>query len=251
MPSKKIAKIGINIRPNWEEAIKWISKLYNIVVYTASHQSYADSVLNFIDPNKTYFYNRFYRNNCIDLVYNDSHIYVKDISIFENYFQLKDISIIDNSVLAFAFDLDNGIPILPYYDAEQDIELLFCAYYLESIADCDDLRIQHRKYLKMEQYLEQAKKEVDNEKKERKREQNRARRKSKFNEDLFKKEEKDKEKEKDIEKEKNIIKDNGNEKKDFCKQFQFDLECLRNTFSHDSCGSDWWCILHYKINLYK
>ena len=42
------------------------------------------------------------------------------MTIFEGY-SLKDILIIDNSVMSFAFDIDNGIPILPYYDAEKDV----------------------------------------------------------------------------------------------------------------------------------
>ena len=37
--------------------------------------------------------------------------------------------------MAFAFDLNSGVPILPYYDAEKDIELRCCVYYLESIVD--------------------------------------------------------------------------------------------------------------------
>ena len=36
---------------------------------------------------------------------------------------LKDMVIIDNSVLSFAFHLDNGIPILPYYNGEEETEM--------------------------------------------------------------------------------------------------------------------------------
>ena len=167
MPSTNhVATIGVNIRPNWEENIKRISLLYNKVIYTASHQSYADAVLNFLDPDKKYFYNRLYRNNCYDIIYDNSHIYIKDMSIFENYFNQKDVVLIDNSVIAFAFDLDNGIPILPYYDAKNDVELMFCVYYLERIADCEDLREQNKKLLKKENYLKKADEEIQKEKKQ-------------------------------------------------------------------------------------
>ena len=82
MPSSnQIATIGVNIRPGWEDAIKRLSLTYNIVIYTANHKSYADAVLNFLDPNNIYFYNRLYRNNCIDIVYNNSHVYIKDMTI--------------------------------------------------------------------------------------------------------------------------------------------------------------------------
>ena len=160
-PSKKIAKIGVNIRPHWEEAIKRISKLYTIVIYTASHSSYADAVLNFLDPENKYFYNRLYRSNCIDVKLNGKDFYIKDLDIFEG-FDVKNILIVDNSVMAFAYHLDNGIPILPYYDAEKDYELLFVAYYFESLYHCDDLRIINKKYMKLDYYLDQAIQEYNN-----------------------------------------------------------------------------------------
>ena len=161
-PSKKIAKIGVNIRPHWEEAIKRIKKLYTIVIYTASHSSYADAVLNFLDPENKYFYNRLYRSNCIDVKLNGKDYYIKDMNIFEG-FDIKNILIVDNSVMAFAYNLDNGIPILPYYDAEKDLELLFVAYYFESLYKCDDLRIINKEYMKLDYYLNQAIEEYNNE----------------------------------------------------------------------------------------
>ena len=78
------------------------------------------------------------------------------MSIFEGY-SLKDIVIIDNSVLSFAFHLDNGIPILPYYNAKQDVELLLCSVYLETLSKHDDVRELNRKYLKLNEYLKSAK----------------------------------------------------------------------------------------------
>ena len=65
--------------------------------------------------------------------------------------------------MAFAYHLDNGIPILPYYDAEKDLELLFVAYYFESLYKCDDLRIINKKYMKLDYYLNQAIEEYNNE----------------------------------------------------------------------------------------
>lgn len=165
MPSGKVAKVGVNIRPGWEEVIKELQSLYTIVIYTASHNYYADSVLNFLDPGNKYFQNRLYRSNCIELKYNDNTIYIKDMTIFEGY-SLKDVVIIDNSVLSFAFHLDNGIPIVPYYDAETDTELKFCALYLKSIADCEDIRERNQKFIKIESYLKQAYEEDEDEESE-------------------------------------------------------------------------------------
>lgn len=167
LPSQKTAKIGVYIRPNWEEAIKKISKFYCIVVYTASYESYANAVLDFMDPEKKYFYNRLYRNNCINIKFNEKYIYIKDMSIFEG-FDEKDIVIIDNSVTSFAFHLNNGIPILPYYNQEKDYELLLCACYLENIANDYDLREINKKYMKLNYYLKKEKEKRKEEKKKKK-----------------------------------------------------------------------------------
>lgn len=155
MPSGQSTTIGINLRPHWEEALDRIKKYYTIVVYTASHQSYADSVLNFMDPNNKYFKHRLYRHNCLSLSYEGKTFHIKDMNIFEG-FSLKDILIIDNSVMSFAYDIDNGIPILPYYNAKKDVELLLCAVYLESIYKCEDVREMNRKYFKLRRYLKES-----------------------------------------------------------------------------------------------
>lgn len=69
--------------------------------------------------------------------------YVKDLRIFKNW-QLSDIVIIDNSAYSFAFHIDNGIPIIPYYDDKQDEEMLHLMQYLISLAQGKDIREQNR-----------------------------------------------------------------------------------------------------------
>ena len=165
MPTGKETKIGLNIRPYWQKAITRVMKYYTVVAYTASHQLYADAVLDYLDPDKQYFYNRLYRNNCINIKHEGKVIYVKDMDIFEGY-DLNEIVIIDNSVMSFAFHLENGIPILPYYEGEHDVELMFCACYLENIVNYDDLRDPNKIYMKLGYYLEQARKEEENEEEE-------------------------------------------------------------------------------------
>ena len=52
LPGKQAVQVGINLRPLWKQTLKLIKKYYHIVIYTASHQAYADSVLDFMDPKK-------------------------------------------------------------------------------------------------------------------------------------------------------------------------------------------------------
>ena len=155
LPSRKKGKIGVNVRPNWQTALNKIKEKYIIVVYTASHQSYADAVLDFMDPSNKYFSHRLYRNNCTSVKYEGKEIYIKDLSIFKGV-SLKDIVIIDNSVVSFAYHLYNGLPVLPYYDSENDKELLLLACYLEYIAQYKDLREANKKFVKIDEYKARA-----------------------------------------------------------------------------------------------
>lgn len=135
-----------------------IKQNYVIIVYTASHQSYADSVLDYLDPNKEIIQYRLYRHNCVRVQMENEFIYVKDLRIFKNV-SMKDMIIIDNSVLSFAFHLDNGIPILPYYDNNDDNELIYLQHYLNKISNSSDLREDNKRTLKMDYFLQTAKEE--------------------------------------------------------------------------------------------
>jgi CTD small phosphatase-like protein 2 len=158
MPTKTQVQIGINIRPHWKKSIREIKKKYYIVVYTASHNNYADAVLDFLDPENCIFEGRLYRKDCIQAQIDETKFYVKDLNIFKN-FNLKDIVIIDNSVLSFAYHLNNGIPIVPYYNSKEDSELIILSKYLLFIADCYDLRKCNIEHICMESFLLQAQRE--------------------------------------------------------------------------------------------
>ena len=71
--------------------------------------------------------------------------YVKDLRIFKpEQFKLSDIVIVDNTVYSFAFHIDNGIPIVPFYDDKSDEEMLHLIYYLNCLATVTDVREQNR-----------------------------------------------------------------------------------------------------------
>ena len=158
LPGKQAVQVGINIRPYWKQTLNLIKKKYYIVIYTASHQAYADAVLDFMDPQKKYFKYRLYRNNCSLIDVEGAKFYVKDLDIFNEYYDLKDIIIIDNSVLSFAFHLHNGIPIVPYYEEDKDGSLYVVGLYLMHIFKEEDLREANKKQINLDIFLEEAKK---------------------------------------------------------------------------------------------
>ena len=63
---------------------------------------------------------------------------------------LNNIVVIDNSFISFYFKLNNGIPILPYYNSFKDNELICLSYYLFSIYHYDDLREANKVNFKLE-----------------------------------------------------------------------------------------------------
>jgi len=161
LPGRQEIKVGINVRPLWKQTLNLIKKKYHIVIYTASHQAYADAVLDFMDPKKKYFKYRLYRNNCSLLDVEGAKFYVKDLEILNENYNLKDIVIIDNSVLSFAFHLHNGIPIVPYYDEDKDGSLYVVGLYLMHIYDEEDLREANKKHINLDSFLQEAKRKKE------------------------------------------------------------------------------------------
>ena len=120
---------GINIRPHLIEMLSEASKCMQIVVFTASHQAYADAILDYLDPQNRYFSYRLYRQHC---VLTPEGYYVKDLRIIKNR-HLRDVVLVDNSVYSFAYQVDNGVPIISFYDNPQDEELLHLVYYVKGL----------------------------------------------------------------------------------------------------------------------
>ena len=132
-----------------------ISKVYNMVIFTASDQIYADSVLAYIDPNKAYFKHRFYRTSCLKVQSESKTILVKDLRIFKNM-KASNMVIIDNSILAFAFHLENVIPILPFYSNKDDTEFIFLKNYLLKLSKYENIMTQNSLNFNLPYFLEEA-----------------------------------------------------------------------------------------------
>lgn len=81
-----------------------------------------------------------YRQHCVQT---PEGYYIKDLRVIRNR-SLQDMVIVDNSVYSFSYQIDNGIPIIPFYDDPGDEELLHLIFYLNCLATCDDVRQQNR-----------------------------------------------------------------------------------------------------------
>lgn len=69
-----------------------------MVIFTAAEQTYADKIIDVIDPEKKYFVKRLYRQHCFKC----EEVYVKDLRIISDR-DLEHIVIVDNSILSFGF----------------------------------------------------------------------------------------------------------------------------------------------------
>ena len=109
---KSTVKAGFNIRLDAIECLREAGKYFEVVVFTASVKSYADSILNYLDPTNELIHHRLYRESCI--FDDDQGFFVKDLRIFEDQYSFEDMIIIDNCVYSFSYQLDNGIPCINF-----------------------------------------------------------------------------------------------------------------------------------------
>ena len=64
---------------------------------------------------------------------------MKDLSIIADR-NIKEVIIVDNSIISFAFNLPNGIPIKAFLGNKNDEELLFMVTFLEELFSFPDVR---------------------------------------------------------------------------------------------------------------
>ena len=139
---------GLRLRPYLIECLTAAKKWFEVVVFTASHQCYADAVLNFIDPEGCLVDFRLYRDSCIPV----SGANIKDLRILGR--NLKDVVIVDNLVQSFANQLDNGVPIISWYDDREDKELFKLIKYLNLLAHVEDVREVNCRMFKLERFYD-------------------------------------------------------------------------------------------------
>lgn len=105
-------------------------------MFTASHSCYANPVIDYLDPEGTYISKRLFRDNCVQIA---EGFYVKDLRIFRNR-DLKNVVLVDNAAYSYALQLDNGIPIIPFYKRKDDTELLDLIGFIKGMLEVEDVR---------------------------------------------------------------------------------------------------------------
>ena len=119
-------------RPGLDYFLDKISALFNIIIFTASLQQYAEPLINILDKENKF--KRMFRQNCE----HKNGKYIKDLNqIGQNF---KDIIIVDNNPNSYLNNQENGIPIITWYDNFNDNELVKLIPVLEYLSKVNDVR---------------------------------------------------------------------------------------------------------------
>ena len=134
----------INFRPFLTEFLLFCHESFEIVVFTASLEDYANFILNTIEEaiGSKVFDFRFYRQHTTNM----NGVLVKDLSLLGR--DLSKVIIVDNVMENFILQKENGILIDSYLKATDDEEdndncLLQLGCVLKKIIEenCEDVRI--------------------------------------------------------------------------------------------------------------
>ena len=125
--------IYVLIRPGAIDFIKKVAKLYEVIIFTASISKYALPLIDILDSDKNIQY-KLTREHCTFL----NGIYIKELKKLNR--DLNDLIILDNSPLAYSFDIDNGLPIKAWYEDKHDNELDKVYFILEFLSKVKDAR---------------------------------------------------------------------------------------------------------------
>ena len=141
---KEDAEKGIlRLRPYLNQFLTEIKPLYELIVFTAGTQEYADPILDAIEKKGKFFDKRLYRQHAVII----DNVFVKDLSKLGR--DLSKVIIIDNMPHNFKLQKENGIFIKNFYgDDKKDQALLDLIPILKSIASNEenDVRQEMKKF---------------------------------------------------------------------------------------------------------
>ncbi|KAI9654747.1 MAG: Nuclear envelope morphology protein 1 [Trizodia sp. TS-e1964] len=124
----------VHKRPYCDDFLRKVCNWFNLVVFTASVQEYADPVIDWLEQERKVFSGRYYRQHCTFR----NGAYIKDISAIEP--DLSKVMILDNSPMSYIFHEDNAIPIEGWISDPTDNDLLHLVPLLEAMQYVTDVR---------------------------------------------------------------------------------------------------------------
>lgn len=124
--------VNVVVRPGAQEMIDKLGEIYEIVIFTASNQEYADLVIDRIDPHHLVKH-RLYKESCVMI--NDCT--VKDLSLLNR--KLQKLIILDNSPMSYFLQPYNSFPIASWTEDKNDTELFLLTEELINMKDTENV----------------------------------------------------------------------------------------------------------------
>lgn len=121
---------SVYFRPFVHLFLEVAARTFEIVVFTASQQAYADKVINALDPERKLIKHRLYRQHCTEV----RGAFFKELGLLGR--QLGQCILVDNSPISVACNADNGVLIQSWYGDRSDRELV------DLLAVLQDLQVQ-------------------------------------------------------------------------------------------------------------
>lgn len=121
-------------RPYLKTFLERVSDMFEIVLFTASQRFYAEQLLDHLDPDRKFFSRREYRETCVL----SEGIFTKDLTVLG--VDLAKVAIVDNSPQVFRWQVNNGIPIMSWFNDPLDCELIALLPFLETLVEVEDVR---------------------------------------------------------------------------------------------------------------
>ena len=135
--------MDVFFRPHLKDFLNEISKHFDLAIFTAAMKGYADTILDFIDPNNELFQFRLYRDACIPI---QQKLYIKDLRIIKDYDPMN-VLLMDNSLYSFMNQPSNGMLVNSFYTNHKDTQLISAKNFLiNHILPCDDIREECEKW---------------------------------------------------------------------------------------------------------
>ncbi len=135
--------MDVFFRPHLKNFLTDVSKFFDLAIFTAGTKLYADTIIDYIDPENKFFLFRLYREACIPI---QQRLYIKDLRIIKDY-DPTNVILMDNSLYSFMNQPSNGMLVNSFFTNYKDTQLISARNFLiNHIYPCEDIRKECEKW---------------------------------------------------------------------------------------------------------
>lgn len=128
-------QVAVYLRPGLRRFLRKVSKMCEVVLWTAGERSYAEAILNRIDPDRRYFHYRLFREHCVKWKNHDS---VKDLRLLGR--NMSRTVLIDNDRMHIGLNRSNFVLIKDFYGDPKDRHLEAVWGFITKLSNFLDIR---------------------------------------------------------------------------------------------------------------